>query len=276
MADIAYRPAGPEDLETVARLLTETSRGKPYFFGELDQWKLIGMSSFWKFTMPSSCLALLDGEPVGVLLVCADEEVHEAFAFYWGVLEKAQGKGIGSGLFREVLGWLRAAGYPKLLADTTFGSPHELLARLGAERTAETLELYGEKVIEGAAGYTVKVLDIDALDSWYREPVDPHWVQRKRFLRSNVHHLTPLGVYRGGRRCGFLMLSNFGVIPAVLGMQAESAEAAAAMFAWLNTNRYFPPYTVQLIAADSPEHHALLSLGFTHRHTSHSIVWKLS
>lgn len=267
-----YRSWTGADYEAAARILAESSRGKPYDFGDLDRWGLIGLSSFWRFALNYSYIVERDGEPVALIIACVDDPAtREAFAYYLGLMPTVQGGGAGAKLSRQLLLDLQRDGFHTLFAETTFGSPREMFERLGARITHEVRLLRGD-LETPVRDPRVEVLPFDRLDEWYRPPAPLLWCERPAFLRSSARHLTAIR----GASGGLLIFSGGGHVLHLELPTAHPTAAALDLISWVLAHTPERPLHCSGIRPDSLEQHALLELGFSIQHASHGLAWDLT
>ena len=268
-----YRNMTGADYDAVARILTESSRGKAFDFGSLDRWSLVGLSSFWRFSLDYSYIVERQGEPAAVLIACVDDPAtREAFAYYLGLLPEAQGSGAGAKLSRQLLLDLQRDGFRTLYAETTTGSPREMFERLGARATHEFLTLRGDPPPPSAVAAPVERLRADQPESWYQAPQPGVWSERPAFLRTVARHLTVLRGPAGG-----ILVSSSGTHILHLHLPAgATAEEAAILLRSLAQHQAESSFVCAGVRRDSREHHALLELGFAIVQPSHGLAWDLT
>jgi GNAT superfamily N-acetyltransferase len=133
---IARRPATPGDLEFLYRLMRE-SLG-PYVVQTYGPWDDAAQRErfFRETILETHEVVELDGEPVGCLCTSSWPDslrLHRVF-----LLPAAQGRGIGTGLVREVLAAARAIGRPVRLRVLRVNPARRLYERLGFKVTGES------------------------------------------------------------------------------------------------------------------------------------------
>lgn len=286
MPDLRCRPATSADIPVIAHLLTETSRGKVFSYGELDQWKFIGLSSFWKYSLDYSYLGFCDGQPAGIILNTVDPETREAFANYWGVLDSVRRLGLGHLLLAQLLERLHHEGYAHLVSDTTEGSPHSWFSRHGFVREREQLELIASPRLADlpapAPGFEIKPLIVEQVDDWrVPAPAHPHWLQRSRFLRASGRHLNAAGAFRNGRLAGYVIATLLGhvgtmVVDCRFTPEEPPRETAAILCRWLLERGYATPLRFAFLDPGTVEHEVLAALGFELTHPHYRISYDLA
>lgn len=268
MPDLVYRSPVADDLPALARLVDETSRGRFFAFGELDQWKLMGLSMFWRFSLPLSVMAELDGEAVGCSITCVEDEEPliggtEAYSFYTGVLATVRERSIGRTIWYTIADRLKAAGFSICYTDTTASSPVETLVRAGWSKSWERANWITPEQWPGENGapYEIKFLPVEDVSSWRPARELRHWSQRDAFLKRNYRQLTALGAYRDGKLESWIILSNYASGTSAVDFGAESRGAATALWTWMRAKRYAEPFTIAMAAPGSGEDRILRELG---------------
>lgn len=133
---IARRPATAADLEFLYRL-TRESLG-PYVVQTYGPWNdAERRERFFRETkVETHEIVELDGEPVGCLCTSSSPDALQLHRVF--LLPAVQGRGIGTGLVREVLAAARASARPVRLRVLRVNPARRLYERLGFEVTGES------------------------------------------------------------------------------------------------------------------------------------------
>lgn len=282
MPQVLLRPPTAEDLPALAQLIDVTSRGRFFAFGELDQWKLVGMSMYWRFSLPLSTIAFLDGEPAGCSITCTESDDpaaggDEAYSLYTGVRPDVRERTIGRELWYSAAERMKEAGFRVCYADTTHTSPTETLERAGWRKLpwCRTDWTTPTEWPAPPAHLRVQILPIEKIDTWRPDRPLRHWTQRSAFLARNYRQLTAIGAYEQDRLAAWAVLSNYAPRTLLVDFGAVTASAALALFTWLRAQRYSEPFTVTMTAPGSSEDQILRELRATVFAESHEIQYPM-
>jgi hypothetical protein len=250
-------------------VMNASSAGRTFAF-DLDLFKFLSLSRFWRLTYPYSHVAYVEGQPAGVLLNSVDPAAREAYTFYWGVAERFRRTRVAWELLvHAYLGRLRREGYVRTSGDTSADSPMSSFHKLGYRPACELVELAADG-LDGDAGLgarQVRSLRIGDLLTTLPTGETRPWTATPYFLEGAESMLETLGVWRGERLMAWLAATRFTgfTVMMLLGHAPGASADLAALIRALPARGFPAPFTASHIRPASPECAVLESLGFRTR-----------
>lgn len=268
-ARVDVRPLTLDNVMDAITVVNASSAGRTFAF-DLDLFKFLTLSRFWRLTYAYSYVAYVEGQPAGVLLNSVDPAAREAYTFYWGVAEKFRKTRVAWELLVHAhIGRLRRERYNRTSGDTSTDSPMSSFRKLGYRPTCELVEVAADGLDPdaGPGEPDVRSLRIGDLLTTLPSGEARPWTATRYFLEGAESMLETLGVWQGERLTAWLAATRFTgcTVMMMLGHAPGASADLAALIRELPARGFPAPFTASHIPSASPEYAVLERLGFCTR-----------
>jgi hypothetical protein len=182
---VAITRIGVDDLDDVAAILNQSSKGRVFEF-RVNALDVLSLAGFWNFSWTHSYLARVNGAAAAAVLNSVDAEAGEAYSFYWGAIPGRSSGPVSIRLATRFLNQVASEGYRTSYADISEGSPESIYERFGyrfRERLVqmECSEATASQLVAGLRDITCEELPAPGPEFVTEHR---HWCARERTLRS--------------------------------------------------------------------------------------------
>jgi hypothetical protein len=260
----AIRLIQTTDIANVVALINESSLGLSFEL-RLDRTKFLALSSFWNFSYRHSYIAFMAQEPAGVVINSVDLEGRESYSYYWGVMPRFRGTGLGLNLAKAYLSQVAREGFSATYAEASSDSPNAIYQRLGFNIAQFAVEMecpnFGLEDKQQLSEYTVRHMELNEFlqesTGLRKEPLC--WIQRPNALRNAARFLRFASC--GSASAAYQAGSEETV---VIDFQFDPADTPAAqtLITYLASKAFPRPCKISSIRTDSPLHTLLLKCRF--------------